>query len=54
MIFNHLKYLKPIWYFNLKSKRDYCYFPTEEQLRDNGFYLEKDSIYISKIAQNHD
>ncbi len=54
MIFNHLKYLKPIWYFNLKSERDYCYFPTEEQLKNNGFYLEKDSIYISKIAQNHD
>lgn len=54
MIFNHLKYLKPIWYFNLKSKKDYCYFPTEEQLKNNGFYLEKDTSYQSKISQNHD
>jgi glycosyltransferase involved in cell wall biosynthesis len=54
MIFNHLKYLKPIWYFNLKSKKDFCYFPTEEQLKEKSFYLEKDSSYICKVAQNHD
>jgi hypothetical protein len=54
MIFNHLKYLKPIWYFNLKSNKDFCYFPADQQLKDNGFYLEKDNSYKSKIAQNHD
>lgn len=54
MIFNHLKYLKPIWYFNLKSNKDFCYFPADQQLKDNGFYLEKDISYTSKIAQNYD
>ena len=54
MIFNHLKYLKPIWYFNLKPQKDYCYFPTEEQLKKEGFSLEKDNGYTSKIAQAHD
>jgi glycosyltransferase involved in cell wall biosynthesis len=54
MIFNHLKYIKPIWYFNLKSKRDFCYFPKEEQLNENGFYLEKDINYKSKTSQLHD
>jgi glycosyltransferase involved in cell wall biosynthesis len=54
MIFNHLKYLKPIWYFNLKPKKDYCYFPSEKQLQEAGFYIEKDCDYKSKIAQNHD
>ncbi|WP_339887764.1 glycosyltransferase family A protein [uncultured Flavobacterium sp.] len=54
MIFNYLKYLKPIWYFNLKPKKEYCYFPSEEQLKLNGFYLEKDQGYKSKIAQIHD
>jgi glycosyltransferase involved in cell wall biosynthesis len=54
MIFNHLKYLKPIWYFNLKPQKDYCYFPTEEQLKKEGFSLEKDSGYTSEMAQAHD
>jgi len=54
MIFNHYKYLKPIWYFNLKPKVDFCYFPTEEQLKIAGFFLEKDTGYISKKAQLHD
>lgn len=54
MIFNHLKYLKPIWYFNLKPPKDYCYFPTEEQLKKEGFSLEKDSGYTSEMAQAHD
>jgi glycosyltransferase involved in cell wall biosynthesis len=54
MIFNHLKYLKPIWYFNLKPKKAYCYFPSEKQLQEDGFYIEKDSNYKSKTAQIHD
>ncbi len=54
MIFNHLKYLKPVWYYNLKPSRDYAYFPTQEQLVENGIFIEKDANYQSKIAQNHD
>lgn len=54
MIFNYIKYVKPIWYFNLKSKKDYCYFPTKEQLKQAGFYLEEDTNYKSEIAQAHD
>ncbi|NHN26176.1 glycosyltransferase family 2 protein [Flavobacterium jejuense] len=54
MIFNYLKYLKPIWYFNLKSQKDFCYFPTEDQLKQTGLYLEKDKAYKSEIAQVHD
>lgn len=54
MIFNHLKYVKPIWYFNLKPKRDFCYFPTEAQLKEDDLYLEKDLGYKSKTAQIYD
>lgn len=54
MIFNYLKYLKPIWYFNLASSKDFCYFPSDKQLKEKGFYLEKDATYKSKVAQNYD
>ena len=54
MIFNFLKYLKPIWYFNLKPAKDFCYFPIEEQLIYQGIFLKKDTNYNSIIAQNRD
>lgn len=54
MLFNHLKYLKPIWYFNLKPTKDYCYFPSKEQLNLAGIYLELDNKYKSDLAQSHD
>lgn len=54
MIFNFLKYTRPIWYYNLKPKNDYGYFPTEKQLQEAGIYLEKDTNYKSPIAQLHD
>lgn len=54
MIFNHLKYLKPIWYFNLRPGKDFCYFPTESQLQKDGIFLEIDGNYTSKVAQSHD
>lgn len=54
MIFNFLKYTKPIWYYNLKPKNDYGYFPTEKQLQEAGIYLEKDTNYKSETAQIHD
>ena len=54
MIFNHLKYIKPIWYFNLKPKKDYGYFLTEKQLHEAGIFLEKDRNYKNPTAQLHD
>lgn len=54
MIFNFLTYIKPIWYFNLKPQRDFCYFPTEAQLKASGCVLEKDKNYISEDAQQRD
>lgn len=54
MIFNFLKYIKPLWYFNLKPHSANCYFPTEEQLKKNCIYLEKDTGYKNSKAQIHD
>src|SRR5690606_34843773 len=54
MIFRFLKYIKPIWYFNLKPNQDFLYFPTEEILREHGILIEKDSNYTSLEAQNRD
>lgn len=48
MIFNFLKYLKPIWYFNLKSNKDFGYFPTEFQLQEAGCVFKKENSYTSK------
>jgi glycosyltransferase involved in cell wall biosynthesis len=54
MIFNHLKYLKPTWYFNLRPIADFCYFPTETQIAEQGFYIARDLSYSSEVAQLHD
>jgi glycosyltransferase involved in cell wall biosynthesis len=54
MIFNFLKYIKPIWYFHLKSTQDFCYFPTEYQLKSQGILLEIDNEYQSIEAQKRD
>lgn len=54
MIFNHLKYLKPTWYFNLRPELEYCYFPSEIQLQKEGYFIEKDHCYTDPIAQIHD
>jgi glycosyltransferase involved in cell wall biosynthesis len=54
MIFDFIKYIKPIWYFNLKPETDYTYFPTEEILKENRISLEKDPQYKSLEAQNRD
>lgn len=54
MIFNFLKYLRPTWYFNLRPKVDYAYFPTEEILRKSGHAIEIDTGYKSKEAQYRD
>ena len=54
MIFNFLKYIRPTWYFNLKPKVDYAYFPTEEQLLQQGYNIEKDLKYKSLESQDRD
>lgn len=54
MIFNFLKYIRPTWYFNLKPKVDYTYFPTEEQLLQQGYSIEKDLKYKSLESQKRD
>ncbi len=54
MIFKFLKYLSPIWYFNLKSKKDFGYFPTTQQLKDSDTYFEIDTNYSNQDSQNRD
>lgn len=54
MIFSFLKYIKPIWYFNLKPSVDYAYFPIEKQLIAVGHFFEKDEKYKSQQAQERD
>jgi glycosyltransferase involved in cell wall biosynthesis len=54
MIFDFLHYLKPIWYFNLRPKTDFSYFPTEEQLEKAGFPISKDLRYYSEEAKIRD
>ncbi len=54
MIFNFLKYIHPIWYYNLKPSKDYAYFPTPDLLNKQGFNIEKDLKYKSTQAQNRD
>lgn len=54
MIFNFLRYLSPIWYFNLKPALDFGFFPTEEQLKRDGFLLNLDEKYLSKESKIRD
>lgn len=54
MIFNFLKYIRPTWYFNLRPKQDYAYFPTAEILSKYGFSIGTDLRYKSTEAQNRD
>lgn len=54
MIFEFLKYLRPTWYFNLRSARDYAYFPTASQLEKAGFQNTADANYKSNEAAKRD
>lgn len=54
MIFNFLKYKNPIWYYNLKPKSDYAYFPTSEILGSSNITLEPDNHYTSEEAKRRD
>ena len=54
MIFKFLKYVSPVWYFNLKPKIDFNYFPDVKCLDDNGVTLELDSNFQSEEARQRD
>lgn len=54
MIFSFYKYLQPIAYFNLKSNKDFGYFPTIQQLDAVSFAYSIDTNYKSNIAQARD
>ena len=54
MIFNFIKYQIPIWYYNLKPYADFGYFPTEKQLEENQYFLEKDTRYFSEESRKRD
>ncbi len=54
MIFNFLKYQKPIWYFNLMPSIDFGYFPTEDQLLSENISIQKDFRYQSSESINRD
>lgn len=54
MIFSFLKYIKPVWYYNLVSKKDFCYFPYKEDVIESGFYLQEDEKYVSEESRKRD
>lgn len=54
MLFNFLKYIKPIWYFNLKPTIDYSYFPKIEIINKSGLNLVVDEYFLSQEAQVRD
>ncbi|MEH6535806.1 MAG: glycosyltransferase family A protein [Psychroserpens sp.] len=54
MVFKFLKYIRPIWYFNLEPKKDFYYFPTFEDICYKGFKLEEDSNYLSQESKTYD
>lgn len=54
MIFNYLKYVSPVWYFNLRPKVDHNYFPSKDELEKVGFDLKYDLQYETIEAQNRD
>ena len=51
MVFSFLKYLRPIWYFNLKPKIDNGYFPTISQLEKAQYEFVLDNDFISNDAK---
>ena len=54
MLFSYLKYVSPVWYFNLKPAKDFHYFPGYAQLQKDGIDLDVDKAYISEIARERD
>ena len=41
MLFNLLKYIRPVWYFNLKPRKNFYYFPSQQDLITQGFELKE-------------
>jgi len=54
MIISFLKYINPIWYYNLKPSVDYNYFPLQNEILKNCPELQVDEQYISEEARNRD
>ncbi|MDP2159175.1 MAG: glycosyltransferase family A protein [Flavobacterium sp.] len=54
MLFNFLKYIRPIWYFNLKPQKEWGYFPATERLEALGSLFPSDNGYFSKTGQQRD
>jgi glycosyltransferase involved in cell wall biosynthesis len=54
MIFNYLKYVSPVWYFNLKPTKDFIYFPSIEDLRKENFHLPFDESFLSEEGRKRD
>jgi glycosyltransferase involved in cell wall biosynthesis len=54
LIFSFLKYVTPIWYFNIKPSINHCYFPSEKNLLEEGIEIPLDKKYLSKEAQKRD
>lgn len=51
MVFSFLKYLRPVWYFNLKPKIDNGYFPTLQQLENIGYKVVLDNDFKSNESK---
>jgi glycosyltransferase involved in cell wall biosynthesis len=54
LIFSFVKYISPIWYFNIKPQQDHCYFPTQETLSKNNVDFDIDLSYETKEGQLRD
>jgi glycosyltransferase involved in cell wall biosynthesis len=54
MLFHHLKYVSPVWYFNLKPNADFAYFPNQTDLEEAGIALSADDAYLSEEARQRD
>lgn len=54
MVFQFLKYLQPIWYFNRRPDLDFAYFPTYDQLEKAGIAIAEDRNYQHPQARQRD
>ncbi len=54
VIFQFLKYIAPTRYYNLRPKIDHGYFPSPEQLQQEGCTVTLDAGYISEHGQKLD
>ena len=54
MLFNFLKYIRPIWYFNLKPQKNFYYFPDQQDISAQGFDLKEDFEYSAQESIKRD